>query len=683
MTTIDEFQKMIPGIFDSETVIERIELIDMLSPPTRNATTMEKYLSSIGVEPTQESKLETKDSLYSADIFGRLFGINRGELFELLHGYDLSSLPEIPIRSLSIPLNSGVNGAWAPNGYGKTFAISNILQKLQVATGSTNTMRFENFIRSCNLNKFIQNYDKQLIINGWQSDGQGSWNAIGDTSKISRIQSKLIPFRELNFSLSCGGIISIRVDYGKDCNYEGFKIVVHLPDEKLENLDQQIEGVRIPVWLCLSSERDDSNHKYSVTSYEFDDDGEEIDYDDIELREKLLERILNLAIDYVEIPRLSYMPGFFEEISNEFKKYISNLFSGEFESKYGRLDDYPQLKLSDLLENLKPQSSRAIGLGKQDVLKVNVQSLYEIYLNILEVWNEMQIEGNIGVINIREIYSNIANASIISDYFNEFIYGENYREGSIPSIDTLDRMKSMSAEISIYKLKSAIRELQEGIQYAEKEDFELNAEHKRHYGPEHEIETNAYELSRHYYDAIQCITQIIKDSERQKGYRSISNKIHSLENRLNSNLKTPTTPWSIRVKLLNWMIEPNSNVFAFEYENGSETAEFRASWDTLSFGQKSNFILQTILILEEGINQVEPKYPLQRCLIIDEPEAGKAEAWVSQLIEDLQQHHFKLNGRKRSSVLILSHRGVILDSISDDGSYALMHAPSVQTEGED
>ena len=93
--------------------------------------------------------------------------------------------------------------------------------------------------------------------------------------------------------------------------------------------------------------------------------------------------------------------------------------------------------------------------------------------------------------------------------------------------------------------------------------------------------------------------------------------------------------------------------------------------------------MQTILILEEGINQNEPKSPLQRCLIIDEPEAGKAEAWVSQLIEDLQQHHFKLNTRQRSSVLILSHRGVVLDSISEDGSYALMHAPSFQAEGED
>ena len=42
MTTIDQLEELIPGIFGSDTVIERIELIDMLSPPKRNAAQMEK-----------------------------------------------------------------------------------------------------------------------------------------------------------------------------------------------------------------------------------------------------------------------------------------------------------------------------------------------------------------------------------------------------------------------------------------------------------------------------------------------------------------------------------------------------------------------------------------------------------------------------------------------------------------
>jgi len=139
-------------------------------------------------------------------------------------------------------------------------------------------------------------------------------------------------------------------------------------------------------------------------------------------------------------------------------------------------------------------------------------------------------------------------------------------------------------------------------------------------------------------------------------------------------------PWSIKVKLLNWKVEPNSNVFAFEYENGSETNQYRATWDMLSFGQKSHFIIQSMLILEEGMNKNESESFLQRCLVIDEPESGKAESWVSQLIADLQAQHSRLKDRKKSSVLILSHRGVVLDSITDDGVYSLMFTPEIDED---
>ena len=684
MTTIDQLEELIPGIFGSDTVIERIELIDMLSPPKRNAAQMEKNLRSIGLEPGDLiSELDSKNSLYEADRFSRLFGIERGELFELLDQFALSSLPKIPIRSLSIPLEPGVSGAWAPNGYGKTFAIRNILQKMQVASGRNNTLRFENFIRSCNLKNIFDNYDNKLILNGWQSDNQGSWKAIKESSNLSRKQSKLIPFRELNFSLSCGAIISIRVDYGMDCDYQGFTIVVHSMEKEVRYGDEEFaENVKLPVWLCLESNVDDNQNLFSISSSDYDDSGDEIDYDDLELREKLLERILNLAIDYVEIPRLSYNRGFFDEISSEFKKYLSTLCKDKT-----MLQQIDVIKLADLQysKNSEINDNTLI-----DEIKLDITELYSIYEAILEDWNEINIEGWTPI-NPREIYSKRFNASVISDIFNELIFGPRHRSDSIPSLEEMERNFGGEKIVNILTLNSLVDELKIGIVEAEKEDFEINSEHKREYGPDHEIETTQWSLSQNYQSAINIVRSLQKHSTKvaEENFSDavmdlFVHHIQSMESRLNSSYyNSIKTPWSIRVKLLNWMIEPNSNVFAFEYEGGSEAAEFRASWDTLSFGQKSNFILQTILILEEGVNQVEPNYPLQRCLIIDEPEAGKAEAWVSQLIEDLQQHHFKLNNRRRSSVLILSHRGVILDSISDDGSYALMHAPSLQSDGED
>ena len=692
MTTIDQLEELIPGIFGSDTVIERIELIDMLSPPKRNAAQMEKNLRSIGLEPDDAiSELDSKNSLHEADRFSRLFGIERGELFELLDQFPLSSLPKIPIRSLSIPLEPGVSGAWAPNGYGKTFAIRNILQKMQVASGRNNTLRFENFIRSCNLKNIFDNYDNKLILNGWQSDNQGSWKAIKESSNLSRKQSKLIPFRELNFSLSCGAIISIRVDYGMDCDYQGFKIVVHSMERDVRYGDEEfVENVKLPVWLCLESNVDDNQNLFSISSSDYDDSGDEIDYDYLELREKLLERILNLAIDYVEIPRLSYNRGFFDEISSEFKKYLSIVLT-DFESDHGPIVEYEQLYLRSLVERVNKQNPQA---RPPDGLFATLRSDFELACSeltdgIIDYQNELSTTFHIDPVDYQPIYSSESiDRESLQDiqYAMEILYRLDKFKAVFLSFETaIERWLYMNINF-VHKLsaqgKKEYRKLEEGINKELEEMMEdisaiLNE-------MIYQIEpTSLPEYIENVQDFMSRISEWVFPDSVAASTNLVTEHISQLEARLNSNLSSQTTPWSIRVKLLNWMIEPNSNVFAFEYEGGSEAAEFRASWDTLSFGQKSNFILQTILILEEGVNQVEPNYPLQRCLIIDEPEAGKAEAWVSQLIEDLQQHHFKLNKRKRSSVLILSHRGVILDSISDDGSYALMHAPSLQSDGED
>ena len=69
--------------------------------------------------------------------------------------------------------------------------------------------------------------------------------------------------------------------------------------------------------------------------------------------------------------------------------------------------------------------------------------------------------------------------------------------------------------------------------------------------------------------------------------------------------------------------------------------------------------------------------------VIDEPEAGKAESWVSDLIAQLRESNERLSNRKNSSVMILSHRGIVLDSISEDGTYSLLHNPgNIEEEDE-
>ena len=125
----------------------------------------------------------------------------------------------------------------------------------------------------------------------------------------------------------------------------------------------------------MESNVDDSQNLFSISSSDYDGSGDEIDYDDLELREKLLlERILNLAIDYVEIPRLSYTPSFFEEISSEFKKYLSIVLS-DFENDHGPIVEYEQLYLDSLVNGVKKiestskASQRAYSMSSVPMLK--------------------------------------------------------------------------------------------------------------------------------------------------------------------------------------------------------------------------------------------------------------------------------------------------------------------------
>ncbi len=111
-----------------DIIIERIEIIDMISPQSRTKETMKPHMKY------SDGEISNSESGYSTTTLKEIFGIyNQGEFFDLLGEYSTSDFPSAPLRSLSIPLTPGLSGAWAPNGYGKTFAMKNILSKLQQA----------------------------------------------------------------------------------------------------------------------------------------------------------------------------------------------------------------------------------------------------------------------------------------------------------------------------------------------------------------------------------------------------------------------------------------------------------------------------------------------------------------------------------------------------------------------
>ena len=89
--------------------------------------------------------------------------------------------------------------------------------------------------------------------------------------------------------------------------------------------------MKVPNWLChtkgellLSTE----------ISNDWGDKEADLYY---AIQDRCFAIIESLALDYIEIPRLSYSPGSFEEISENFKQYLSGLLGKDLESEIDHL----------------------------------------------------------------------------------------------------------------------------------------------------------------------------------------------------------------------------------------------------------------------------------------------------------------------------------------------------------
>ena len=130
--------------------ISQIDLIDILSSPHSKENEIEDLI--------EENQIKEKDSIspwtaqYRNDIENHLrpYGIDPRDWY-IFHGRNLDALdlPKVPKRSISISFDQGKSGAWAPNGYGKTFAFEKVLRLLDVPSESDPLDSFEDFLRQC------------------------------------------------------------------------------------------------------------------------------------------------------------------------------------------------------------------------------------------------------------------------------------------------------------------------------------------------------------------------------------------------------------------------------------------------------------------------------------------------------------------------------------------------------
>ena len=59
--------------------------------------------------------------------------------------------------------------------------------------------------------------------------------------------------------------------------------------------------------------------------------------------------------------------------------------------------------------------------------------------------------------------------------------------------------------------------------------------------------------------------------------------------------------------------------------------------------------------------------------MIDEPEAGRSEHWTNELILKLRGRIENNQATNKDSVLLLSHRGLLLNEVFNEQGYHVMH----------
>ena len=313
------FNNLIESFSDSRIV--RIELVDLLSPYSRTTDDVAKLLGFDTDEDSDDRRPDDKPLSASQkkafaseefDDFRDSFGLSTTSFNDLVANYnvDYSIRDRIPRRSLSFSLEGGLHGSWAPNGYGKTYAISNVLCSLQKSRGQSPLDKFENFIELTYLQLSGESNSGGLFETGWHaSPSSNEWRATKKLSDFTSNNSKLIPFRQINYLLEGGKIVSICLKFEGPI-LDSFDFKIRQTDENFRSYIV-IDDIKFPNWLTQKG------------SLIYQCDNSKGNWFDAKVMNAALNVLVNLKVDYVEIPEMSYNKDTFGELSNLFIKHIS------------------------------------------------------------------------------------------------------------------------------------------------------------------------------------------------------------------------------------------------------------------------------------------------------------------------------------------------------------------------
>jgi len=338
---IDEILEM-DNIMDTLR-ISQIDIIDMLSQPTLELSDIDDIIKQHNLLPLPEGQRPTRWQTVEERIGKHLrpYGITKAQ-WKKYHDdhYDAFDFPLIPKRSLSIPIDNELSGAWAPNGYGKTFMfkVLKLLQEIkrsQFGPKKTLTTQelFTDFLTKCTSLLHPIHSTTPLPY-----DGQ----------RESPPAPRLIPFRQICFSIEAlkdnhpTEFFSVRIeveyeDTGKVSDYSLHLLAPNIADSLV------VEGnIKLPNWIN--------------TNYHLEQISQDTLSGDHHTQWALaaLEKLLCLNVNYIEIPLLAYMPNAGEFVQKNINMIVDNLLDNFTSHAYEdiEIDKY------GLISNLADQQER-------------------------------------------------------------------------------------------------------------------------------------------------------------------------------------------------------------------------------------------------------------------------------------------------------------------------------------
>ncbi len=162
--------------------------------------------------------------------------------------------------------------------------------------------------------------------------------------------------------------------------------------------------------------------------------------------------------------------------------------------------------------------------------------------------------------------------------------------------------------------------------------------------------------------------------ERPKIIGETSSFLETLEGSINRILGSDEdNPWT-RVAMVN----PSSEGAPITFRQPEARGGHSVREDTLSFGQKSAVTTECWMAwLENEDLDHESNEDIRRCLILDEPEAGRSEYWVRLLADRIVDADEEIDGIRDKSLVIMSHREELLRRLDEGGHFHVMQPSDI------